>query len=230
MPKHRRRSAWIWFVLAGALFACAAVVVLVTRNAEPVRTPPVFRMSQAPAVQPQPAPAPAPAQAAAQPEPSRALPVAPQRVTKRLAKPSPTGRPRSVDAAPASAEQESAEDPNAEDEDAAEEQVDAEESDESTAAAEEDATSTDALTAQVLLQRYRSKRDEDAVRRDDEVKVRDVVTKVGRTEISFGKVKCSFDEPPENVKAGDTVSVEGTVTGRSFWTRTLTLKPCRLAD
>jgi len=56
------------------------------------------------------------------------------------------------------------------------------------------------------------------------VKVTDEVVKVGKRDVQFRKIKCKFDSaPPARIEVGMTVTVEGTVRGKGFWTGTIGL-------
>jgi hypothetical protein len=65
--------------------------------------------------------------------------------------------------------------------------------------------------------------------KDAVVKVTETVTKVGKHDLSFKKIKCKFaGEPPARIQEGMTVTVEGTVQGKSRWTGTIVMEQCRV--
>ena len=69
---------------------------------------------------------------------------------------------------------------------------------------------------------------EDAFK-DSIVKFTDTVTKVGKREVSFKKIKCKFEgPPPAQLEPGTTATVEGVVRGKGRWTGTITLEQCRV--
>jgi hypothetical protein len=74
-----------------------------------------------------------------------------------------------------------------------------------------------------------SKEKADAAFIDSTVKFSAPVTKVGKHDLQFKKIKCKFDgDPPDGIAAGTTVSVEGTVRGKSRWTGTINMDHCRV--
>lgn len=65
--------------------------------------------------------------------------------------------------------------------------------------------------------------------KDSIVKITDVVTKVGKHDVSFKKIKCKFEaSPPAQLQPGATATVEGLLRGKGRWTGTITLEQCRV--
>jgi hypothetical protein len=65
--------------------------------------------------------------------------------------------------------------------------------------------------------------------KNEAVRISDVITKVGKHDVSFKKVKCKMQgDPPAGLTAGQTVTVEGTVRGKAFWSGTIVIEGCRI--
>lgn len=65
--------------------------------------------------------------------------------------------------------------------------------------------------------------------KNETVRITDVVTKRGKHDISFKKVKCKFDaDTAVKPDIGSRATVEGVVRGKGFWTGTITLEHCRV--
>lgn len=65
--------------------------------------------------------------------------------------------------------------------------------------------------------------------KDGVIRVSDVVTKVGKGDVSFRKIKCKFGGAvPPGLAVGSTVTVEGVVKGKGYWTGTIALEQCRV--
>lgn len=66
--------------------------------------------------------------------------------------------------------------------------------------------------------------------KNEPVRISDVITKVGKHDVSFKKVKCKMQgDPPAGLTPGQTVTVEGTVRGKAFWSGTIVIEGCHIA-
>jgi hypothetical protein len=87
------------------------------------------------------------------------------------------------------------------------------------------------LTAEELTNAYaRSKSDANQQFKAETIRLRGTVTKVNKNELSFGSIKCKLGKLalPASIEVGSEVVIEGTVKGKSFWTKNITLDACRV--